>query len=333
MRQARTIVTITLAITSLLASEAFGQAHQRVVVPRQGRAPAIVELPDAASPAVRSEIQQNRSRAEMERELKRIRALHFKSMRNVEIRQAGMDRLKSYTDPIIFPSLLELFRREREDVRRSVLDHLHDQGTDEADATLAWAAIFEKDAWMRVEAGARLRDRTDSTGVVSNRVKLAIERGLRGEREREMVAAAELANLLNLFEAIPAIISAQIGADDAGDGQQGALADILVATQQAFVRDLQPVVGDNAVAFDPEVGVVTSGTILRVMGAYVVTYRTEVHAPLVDLSTRAWGGRSTASLGWDNPAWHAWYTGELVPYLAAQEQTPAEASAKEPAPI
>ena len=74
----------------------------------------------------------------------------------------------------------------------------------------------------------------------------------------------------------------------------GALADILVATQQAFVQDLQPVVGDSAVGFDPELGVVTSGTILRVMGAYVVTYRTEVHNSLVGLSSRAWGGRSTA---------------------------------------
>jgi len=36
----------------------------------------------------------------------------------------------------------------------------------------------------------------------------------------------------------------------------------------AFVSDLQPVVGNSAVAFDPTVSVITDGTFLRVIDAW-----------------------------------------------------------------
>ncbi len=46
----------------------------------------------------------------------------------------------------------------------------------------------------------------------------------------------------------------------------GQTANIFVATQQSFVSDLQPVVGDSAVGFDPTVNVVTEGVTLLVTG-------------------------------------------------------------------
>jgi general secretion pathway protein D len=46
----------------------------------------------------------------------------------------------------------------------------------------------------------------------------------------------------------------------------GQTANIYVATQTAFVSDLQPVVGDSAVGFDPTVSVVTEGVTLLVEG-------------------------------------------------------------------
>ena len=76
-----------------------------------------------------------------------------------------------------------------------------------------------------------------------------------------------------------------------------------VSEQVAFVSDLQPVVGDNAVAFDPTISVASEGVFLRVIDAYVITYRVEVHNALVALSTEGWGGESTASLGWDGKKW------------------------------
>jgi Flp pilus assembly secretin CpaC/tetratricopeptide (TPR) repeat protein len=46
----------------------------------------------------------------------------------------------------------------------------------------------------------------------------------------------------------------------------GQVANIYVATQQAFVSDLEPVVGDSAIGFDPEVAVVSEGVTLLVDG-------------------------------------------------------------------
>lgn len=46
----------------------------------------------------------------------------------------------------------------------------------------------------------------------------------------------------------------------------GQTSNIFVATQQAFVSDLQPIVGDSAVGFDPTVDVVTEGVTLLVTG-------------------------------------------------------------------
>lgn len=46
----------------------------------------------------------------------------------------------------------------------------------------------------------------------------------------------------------------------------GQIANIFVVTQQAFVSDLEPVVGDSAVGFDPEVSVASEGVTLLVEG-------------------------------------------------------------------
>lgn len=259
--------------------------------------------------------------AEMERELRRIRATYFGNRRNVEIRQIGIHKLRQFTDPIVFPSLLEIFRRERDDVRLAILDHLASLAIDEADATLAWAAVFDADRAFRRAAAERLRQRLDRIGEPSYRVQAVIAEGLRRWDERVVSAAAQLANTLHLVQAIPWLINAQIGGGGgttAEDGS-GALAYILIGRQQAFISDLQPVIGDSAVAFDPDLSVVTEGVVLRVIDAVVVTYRVEVHQALVDLSSRAWG-RSTAPLGWDLPAWRRWYRDEFLPHLERQRQ-------------
>lgn len=342
----RWIMAAALAgVLGAISAPAAGQADARVSTPE--RAPdadwRAAFVPDPNDPAIKAWAARNKERVEMEKQLKRIRAHHFGHMRNVEIRQVGISKLQAFTDPIIYPSLLELFRDEADDVRGAVLDLLADQARDEADATLAWAAIFESDEDFRDLATERLLDRTEAEGDVPYRVKAAIAMGLRSDRDREVAAAAELANVLNLVEAIPMLIHAQAGPTGTAsgarsDGGNGALAYIIVGTQQAFVSDLEPVVGENAVAFDPELSVVTEGTVLRVVDAYVITYRTGVHRSLVDLSSRAWG-QSTAPLGWGAGAWRAWYKNQFLPTLAKADSSgePADgaeipADAQEPAP-
>lgn len=272
-----------------------------------------------------------RTLQEMQRDLRKLRATYFGTMRNREIRQAGIARLRVYTDPVIFPDLLEIFAHEQEDVRTAILDHLYDLKTEQADATLAWAAIHDKQEWFRNAAAERLARRTAEEGAVPMRAQWVIAAGLR-KTGKELDASAELASTLKLYEAIPMLINAQLGSSrvgGAGGATGGALGEILIATQQAYVADLEPVVGDSAVAFDPQLGVITSGTYLRVTDAAVVTYRTEVHKALTRLADAGWDGRSTKSFGYDIPKWRHWYVNEFLPY---RRQVEAQAAAAAPSP-
>lgn len=296
-------------------------------------------IKDSNDPTVRAFAAAQRVRIAEERELKKIRFEHFRSTRNTEVRQLGVQKLRAYKDPAVFPALLALFAHEDRDVRGAILDHLLDQASGEADATLAWSAIFDHDPWFRDGAAMRLSQRARQTGTVSNRVKTVAAYGLRNASDEVATNAARLINTLNLVEAIPALINAHVlgsgGNQTAADGGEAALAYILVGTQQAFVADLTPVVGDNAVAFDPTLGIVTDGTILRVIDAVVITYRTEIHRQLVALADRNWtgaGSGSTASLGYDQPKWREWYVREFLPGLAAQRSRSLAAPLADPAP-
>jgi hypothetical protein len=267
------------------------------------------------------------SKREALRELKKIRAKYFGTMRNVEIRQIGITKMRVFTDPWLYPKMLEIFQREQPDVRGALLDHFADQQSDEGDVTLAWAAVFDHDAWFRTQAAERLVRRMRAIGAVGTesddgsrvpgRIKKVVENGLQQADDEPAIAAAGLAGTLKLFEMIPALINAQVQGGGGGGGivgdRTGALAVISIGNQQAFISDLTPVVGDSAVAFDPTVSVLTEGVVMAIQDAVVVTYRTEIHRQLVGLGNAGWN-KPTDGLGWDTKAWRDWYAREFVPY-------------------
>lgn len=270
-----------------------------------------------------------KQRAEVEKELKKLRATHFKSIRNPKIRAEGLVKLSEYTSPAIFPSLIEIFQHEQDDVRSAVLDIFYRSASDEGDASLAWVAVEGEDPGFRAQAKARLLERISEGNGASDRVRLVILEGLRSQNDARIAAAAQLAGNLGLFETIPWLINAQLGgtgtATGGGGGSgRGALAWILVGQQQAFVSDLTPVVGESAVAFDPQLSTLTTGTILRVFDAHVITYRTEVNAALIGLSSRL-TGRDMSGLGWNQPAWGKWYKEEGRALIAAQRDGATDA--------
>lgn len=277
---------------------------------------------DPDSPAMRSYAAQQKKRVEVERELKKIRFQHFGSINNVEIRQAGIAKLRAYTEPASFPSLVEVFRDEKDDVRRAVLDHLADQKSDEGDACLAWIAAHDKSAELRTAATARVATRVQEAGRVSPRIALVVYGALRSSNESIIAQGAQLASGIGMHEAIPWLISAQLGSAPAAGATEragtGDLAWIMVGQQIAFVSDLTPVVADSAVAFDPQLSVVTEGVLLRVHDAAVLTYRYEVHNALIDLSSRDWG-RPTNGLGWNQEGWRDWYTKEYLPFRKSRD--------------
>lgn len=274
-----------------------------------------------------------KQRAEAEKELRKLRATHFKSVRNAKIRADGIVKLHDYDAPALFPTLIELFQHEDNDVRAAVLDIFFLSTSDEGDASLTWVAVEGDDPEFRSMARARLMERISAGHGASDRVRLVILHGLKSQNDSKIAASAQLAGNLGLFETIPWLINAQLGGTatntgGAGGDGQGALAWIMVGQQQAFVSDLTPVVGESAVAFDPQLSTLTTGTILRVFDAHVVTYRTEVNAALIGLSSRL-TGRDMSGLGWNQPAWGQWYQEEGRGMIAAKQDA---APSPEPAP-
>jgi hypothetical protein len=310
-----------LAMTFMIVPRAVAQHDEHPLPAEQPAALWETDLapldPDEAMATEYASRQKRRS--DMERELRKIRAEYFRGIRNRQIRQTGIMKIREYTDPVIYPSLLEIFVRDGDDVRGAILDHLVDQQNDEADTVVAWTAIFDRDSDFRAMAAERLKHRIAIAGEPTPRIKSVIAEGLRRNRDDEIAAAAQLAQALRIAEAIPMLINLQVQQrGSASGGRERSLAWILVGQQQAFVSDLTPVIGASAVAFDPKLSVVTTGTVLRVVDAVVITYRVDVHNALVGLTSDLWG-QSTAHLGWDGRAWADWYRNEFRPYWAARQ--------------
>jgi hypothetical protein len=326
---------VVVAAAALLTNAAArGQGTVDVGVVGGGGGAAVVQVPNPDDPAVRTYAATQKQRVAAEREMRKLRAEYFDNIRNTEIRQIGISKLRQYADrPFLYPALLREFARCGEDVRGAILDLFADQQSDEGDTTLAWTAIFDKDEGWRAMAAERLQRRIKDPGEATTRMKQVIAHGLRRDStEKQMAAAARLASQLNVLEVIPLLIAAQAGGTQTttarvgGDGDTS-LAYILVGTQTAYVADLDVVVGDNAVAFDPQLAVITEGTYLRIISAHVITYRTEVHSALVDITSRAWG-RPTGGFGYDQDRWAQWYKSEFLPHLAKLAE---ENAAQDPA--
>ena len=129
--------------------------------------------------------------------------------------------------------------------------------------------------------------------------------------------SGQLAGTLHVLNSIPLLIMAQVAPPPQGEQPAGDLAWIAIETQRAYVAGLQPIAGNGAAAFAPIVGVVTDGSVMRVVDAVVIIYRTEIHNILVGMTSDDWG-QSTEYLGYDINAWWHWYNEEYLPHKNAQ---------------
>jgi hypothetical protein len=255
--------------------------------------------------------------SEVEKDLRGVYYRFFKSTRNPEMHEQGWREIERFMDdPRIYELMLELFEDKPIEIKRDLLELFVNVATEDADVLLAWVAVFDADKQMRTWAAGRLIERVGEEEP-SNRIQRVLETALVSRDDDAVVASSSLVRRFNLLQAIPHLIQAQ-AQPQRREVRRGAIAQIVVGTQQAFVANLTPVVANNAVAYQPTIGVVTDGVVLRVMDAVVWSYRTEVHSNLVGMSSDAWGS-STASMGYDHRKWYKWYEDEFKPTLAAKE--------------
>lgn len=326
-----TVILVAAAGGAGLASNAGGQVVTSPDAPASIPAEPWMEdlMPDPNDPRVQAYAQQQRLRAEKARELRRYRLTYFGTGSSTEIRQIGLSLLRErYDEPALYPLLLEVFERDGVNTKSGLLDMFADARTDEADATLAWVAVHDDRTAVRDAAFTRLSARVGEAGGVSERIKHVVAGGLRQESSTPAIAAAGIAEVFKLYEMVPLMIAAQVGGNAGGarDGT-GPLAWIVVGQQTAFVADLQPVVSDSAVGFDPTLGVVTEGVVLEVQDAVVFTYRTEIFYSLTRMTSSALG-HPTGSWGIDQPEWWAWYDREWKPWMEARAAAARSAEAQ-----
>lgn len=281
----------------------------------QQEIPTTVRVEDPTSPASQAKAAKNKRRVELERELAKLRATYFRGSRNVEQRQIGIATLRKYTAHEAYPPLLKVFEREGEDVQRAIVEMLVEQGTPEADATLAWATVMLSNAAFRANARVGLGERINAAGVTQP-IYNVLDMALQGENESRANAAADIADQFEILGLIPRMITAQFSGNPGGGGREsdrsGDLAFIAIGRQVAFISDLTPVVSDNAVGFDPTISVANEGTVVAIQDAAVTIYRTEIHRSLVGLTSRVWG-QPTSDLGYDYEAWKRWYFDAFLP--------------------
>ena len=299
--------------------------------------------PDSPEARAYSSIQGERRK--IEQELRIIKRQHFGSMRVIEKREIGLRKLRGYRSQAAIMAMTDVFDDEGGDVRMAVLDHfssLERHSLDGLSGTtvLAWEAVHGEDEWYRAEARRLLADSpiaeaervsVEEGGEALAIVRGIIARGLQSQNDETAVAASRLVSALKLFEFIPLMATAQVAQRGGGDERTGDLGWIMIGRQQTYVADLQPVVSNSAVAFDPQIGVASDGVMIRIHDAVVTAYRTEIYRVLTDMTSDAWG-RPTQSLGYDAGAWQDWYADEFVPHLAQQQAQRAAPRAEQSAP-
>ncbi|MCI0629342.1 MAG: hypothetical protein L0Y44_01660 [Phycisphaerales bacterium] len=243
------------------------------------------------------------------RQIRQIKHKHFGPIKAEKIRGEGIAQLSEFTDAAVFAPMIRELEREKDDVKLAMVDHFATQG-EQGQAALAWVAIFDGDAAMRNEATRRM------TEPAPEAVKFIVDHALRSREHDVVNSAAALAGNLNILEAIPLLIFAQ-AVGQRTEQEPGDLAWIAIQTQRAFVSGLTPVVGDQAGAFQPVMGIVSDGVVMRVVDAVVITYRTSVHSSLVNMTSADWG-QPTEAMGYNIQAWWDWYNTKYVPFKNEQ---------------
>ncbi|NNM26036.1 MAG: hypothetical protein HKO59_08640 [Phycisphaerales bacterium] len=277
-------------------------------LPASGAVPSIVHLRDAPR---ESDLTLRARARDYAGQIRRLRRAHFGPIRSPAVRASGLAELREFTDPAAFRPLIEELAGEGDEVRLALLDHFRGQG-EEGQAALAWVAITDEDEAIRGEAGRRL------AAPAATPVLRVLDQTLRSNRHEIANNAGAVAGMLGAIETIPLLIFSQATRDPAPQ-DEGDLAWIAIQTQRAFVANVRPVVGDNSGAFEPVLGVVSEGIVLRVTDAVVIVYRTVIHNALVAMTSRDWG-RPTDDMGYDMRRWWEWYNEEYLPYKRDQHR-------------
>ena len=247
-----------------------------------------------------------------------LRSRNFSSNATTKARATGAATVRESTDPASFESMYAALRGQKHDAVLAMLDAFA-KGGPEGQFALASVAIQDDDASVRAEATRRI-----ATPPVSA-VLAALDDGLRSDNHDWVDRAGILAGAIHAVEALPTLIFAQF-AQSAPPTTKGDKAWIATGRTISYVANVIPVVGDNAGAFQPVIGQIIEGVVMRVQDCEVTIYHGSVHDSLVAISSFD-SGTDTTALGWDMRAWYRWFNEHYVPMKQREDQELAKAGA------
>lgn len=232
-------------------------------------------------------------------------------------RAEGIATVRGSVDPASFDSMRTAFRGGKHDVSLAMLDAFAAGGA-YGHYSLARVAIEDDDAAVRAEATRRIA-LPPCPAVLS-----AIDDGLRSDDHGRVDRAGILAGAVHAIEAIPTLVFAQYAQGPVPE--RGDRAWIAVGRTVSYVANVVPVVGDNAGAYQPVIGQIIEGVVMRIQDCAVVIYHGGVHDALVAMTTYD-AGMDTSANGWDIRAWARWFDEQYVPLKRRQDEELARASA------
>jgi hypothetical protein len=288
---------------------------------------------DPANPKTKAQRDLRKKQIEIRQAMRKVNATHFR-VSHPPTREKGIEALKKFSEPWMFEPLLEVFLEDKNaDVRNAIVALLRASKSDQGDRGLAWLVVSHANTdWQDAAVGA-LRERLADEKQVPSPGMLAVLQAAVATHDQSMADNASIASdVLNLYEMIPFLIQAQAGAAPQtgflGRPRNGPLAWIAIAQQQAYIADLEAVVNEGGVAYDPIPGVVNSGVTLVIHDAAVSFNSVMIGTALRRLGSRV-TGEETTGLARDTTKWKDWYFAKGEPAIAkAAEKRLADEKAR-----
>lgn len=159
---------------------------------------------------------------------------------------------------------------------------------------------------------------------ISTNAEARIASFIAGDRELYVNRAASLASAHASAALIPTLISAQYAPPRKPRGDEGWIA---IGKSVNYVANQIPVTGDASGAFQPVVGTIFEGSVLRIMESVVEIHRTEVQFSLAQVIERETGLPAPA-FGTDIARWQRWYEREYPALAAAHAAEVARAAVR-----
>jgi len=147
----------------------------------------------------------------------------------------------------------------------------------------------------------RARDALPEELSTAARSRLAALLG--SDRELFINRAASLAGAHPAAELIPALVSAQYAPPRQTVGDEAWIA---IGRTSHYIQNQIPLVGDASTSFQPVIGTLFEGSLLRILESKVEIYRTEVHESLAMVAEHT-TGRPAPPFGYDRERWLTWY--------------------------